>query len=81
MPGPTPPGSTRRDSAARNGGATGSSTKGRRRSKPSPRKIRVPIAQQLTALAAAAVAERRSGQASGAGRRLFRYVQGLLGTG
>jgi ribosome-associated protein len=36
---------------------------------------------QLTALAAAAVAERRSGQASGAGRRLFRLVQGLLGTG
>jgi ribosome-associated protein len=36
---------------------------------------------QLAALAAAAVAERRSGQAAGAGRRLFRFVQGLLGTG
>jgi ribosome-associated protein len=36
---------------------------------------------ELAELAAAAVAERRSGQAAGAGRRLFRYVQGLLGTG
>ena len=29
----------------------------------------------------AAVAERRSGQAVGAGRKLFRYVQDQLGTG
>jgi ribosome-associated protein len=36
---------------------------------------------ELAELAAAAVVERRSGQAAGAGRRLFRYVQGLLGTG
>ena len=36
---------------------------------------------ELAELAAAAVAERRSGQAAGAGRKLFRYVQGLLGTG
>ncbi len=36
---------------------------------------------ELTALVAAAVAERRSGQAAGAGRRLFRLVQGLLATG
>lgn len=36
---------------------------------------------ELAALAAAAVAERRSGQAVGAGRKLFRYVQDQLGTG
>ena len=34
---------------------------------------------ELATLAGAAVAERRSGQAGGAGRRLFRYVQGVLG--
>lgn len=36
---------------------------------------------ELAALAAAAAAERRSGQAAGAGRRLFRLVQDLLGSG
>ncbi len=35
----------------------------------------------LTALTAAAVAERRSGAAAGAGRRLFRFVQALLTAG
>jgi ribosome-associated protein len=36
---------------------------------------------ELAALAAAAVAERRTGQPAGAGRRLFRLVQDLLGSG
>ncbi len=35
----------------------------------------------LAALAAAAIAERRSGHAAGAARRLFRYVQDLLAAG
>jgi len=35
---------------------------------------------ELEALAAAAAAERHSGQATGAGRQLFRFVQELLGT-
>ncbi len=35
---------------------------------------------KLGALAAAAAAERKSGQATGAGRQLFRLVQELLGT-
>jgi len=36
---------------------------------------------ELAALAAAAIAERRSGHPQGAGRKLYRYVQGLFATG
>lgn len=36
---------------------------------------------ELAALTAAAVVERRSGHATGAGRRLYRFVQDLLGSG
>ena len=36
---------------------------------------------ELAALAAAAIAERRSGHSPGAGRKLFRFVQGLFATG
>ena len=46
-PGPMPRAWTRRGSGARNAGATGWWTTGRRRSRPSPRSIRGPIASSL----------------------------------